>query len=124
MRQSLPKFENVQALASEERRRSQRVMIRVPVTLHLSIAGEVLQIGAHTISVNNHGAMLICSRMLEAGTQLKLENKHTRQHVACRVTRAPGQAPEGFLTPVEFDVPASSFWQISFPPLDWKPREG
>ncbi len=98
-------------------------MIRVPVTLHLTIAGQVETIRAHTVAVNDHGAMLLCSRTLEADVILELQHDRTRERVACRVTRTPPDTSEGFLIPVEFAAPAPGFWQISFPPTDWKPLD-
>lgn len=112
-----------QVLPGEERRRSQRVMIRVPVILTLEVAGQTVTIRAETAAVNDHGAMLLCSRTLTANTKFELQNDHTRQRLACRVTRAPQESPEGFLIPVEFEAPVPGFWQISFPPTDWKPLE-
>ncbi len=112
-----------QVLPGDERRRSQRVMIRVPVTLTLQVAGQTVTIRAETVAVNDHGAMVLCSRTLTADTRFELENDHTRRRLACRVTRAPQESPEGFLVPVEFGAPDPGFWQISFPPTDWKPLE-
>jgi len=112
-----------QLLPGEERRRSQRVMIRVPVTLHLTIAGQAVTIHAHTVAVNDHGAMLLCSRTVDADVRLELQHDRTRQGLACRVSRTPRDTPEGFLIPVEFAAPAPGFWQISFPPIDWKPLD-
>ncbi len=103
-----------QLLPGEERRRSQRVMIRVPVTLHLTIAGQAVTIHAHTVAVNDHGAMLLCSRTVDADVRLELQHDRTRQGLACRVSRTPRDTPEGFLIPVEFAAPAPGFWQISF----------
>ncbi len=83
-------------LPGDERRRSQRVIIRVPLTLQLSKDGQPFIVSAHTIAVNIHGAMV----------------------------RAPRHSAEGFLTPLEFDKPFPMFWQISFPPSNWKPNDG
>ena len=113
----------LQVLPGEERRRSQRVMIRVPVTLSLQVAGQTVTIRAETVAVNDHGAMLLCSRILAAGTKLELQNDRTRQKLPCRVTRAPQESPEGFLIPVEFAASSPGFWQISFPPTNWKPLD-
>ncbi len=108
-------------LPSEERRRSQRVVIRVPVRLHFTPAKPGKPTTAHTVVVNDHGAMLVCERPFEAETRFELEHAHTGRRMACRVTRAPRRSPEGFLIPVEFAKPSPGFWGISFPPPDWKP---
>ena len=110
-------------LPGEERRRSQRVIIRVPVTLVVAENGQTLRIAAHTVAVNIHGAMLVCPRTLEADATLELVNDRTNEKVASRVTRVPRDSAEGFLIPVEFTSPSPNFWQISFPPANWKVPE-
>jgi hypothetical protein len=122
-RAKAPPRQTRQTLPGPERRRSQRVMIRVPVTLQVTIAKQVVAIPAATVAVNDHGAMLLCPRTLAAETKLEIENDRTRQKLPCRVTRTPRDSPEGYLIPVEFEVASPGFWGISFPPTDWKPPE-
>jgi hypothetical protein len=110
-------------LPGEERRRSQRVIIRVPVTLHVTEKGQPVKVSAHTVAVNIHGAMLVCARALDAETILELMNGRTDEKIGSRVTRAPRESAEGFLIPVEFTSPSPNFWQISFPPSNWKAPE-
>ncbi|MGB6431837.1 MAG: hypothetical protein WBF06_14725 [Candidatus Acidiferrales bacterium] len=109
------------AVRLEERRRSQRVVIRMPVTLQVILADQTVTFAAHTVAVNDEGAMLASPRTLAVDTQLQITNDRTRQHATARVTRTPPDSSEGFLIPVEFVSPAIGFWQISFPPKDWKP---
>ena len=110
-------------MPGEERRRSQRVIIRVPVTLVVTENGQTLKIPAHTVAVNIHGAMVVCKRSLEADTTLEVVNGRTDEKIGSRVTRAPRESPEGFLIPLEFTSPSPNFWQISFPPANWKAPE-
>jgi hypothetical protein len=112
-----------QLLAGEERRRSQRVMLRIPVTLELLVGGKPVTTKAATVSVNDHGAMVQCIRTFSAETVLELKNDRTGDKMACRVTRTPIENTDGYLVPVEFSAPAPSFWRISFPPRDWKPGD-
>ncbi len=107
-------------LLGEERRRSQRVVLRIPVTLKLQVAGQSVAVSGNTVSVNDHGAMLLCARAFESGALLTIRHDATRKEVPCRVTRVPRESSDGYLTPVEFLEPATDFWQISFPPTDWK----
>jgi hypothetical protein len=108
-------------LQVEDRRRSQRVVIRVPVTLKVTVAGQPVTFAAHTVAVNDHGAMLVAPRTLALDTPLEITNDRTMQKATARVTRTPPVSSEGFLIPVEFTGAAVNFWQISFPPRDWKP---
>jgi hypothetical protein len=107
----------------EERRRSQRVIIRVPVTLLVTENGQAMKISAHTVAVNIHGAMVVSPRSLDADTSLELVNGRTDEKVASRVTRATRESAEGFLIPLEFTSPSPNFWQITFPPSNWKAPE-
>ena len=110
-------------LAGEERRRSQRVMLRIPVSLKIMVAGKAVTAKATTVSVNDHGAMLLCSRGFAADTAVEVQNDRTSEKMNCRVTRAPVENTDGYMVPVEFATASPNFWQISFPPRDWKPGE-
>lgn len=110
-------------LKGEERRRSQRVVLRVAVTIVLTVPGKATTIPASTADVNVHGALLISPQSFPAGTHFLLENNMTKEHILCRVVRMPKSIQDGFHIAVEFDKPAPNFWKISFPPADWKPVE-
>lgn len=108
---------------AEERRRSQRVMIQIPVTLEMTLAGSKTTIHAKTASVNDHGAMLLCTKNLPVETKFDLVNERTSQKQSCRVTRTAMENQQGYLIPVEFAAPTPGFWHISFPPPGWKAFE-
>jgi hypothetical protein len=110
-------------MPGEERRRSQRVIIRFPVTLEVMISGEKIIVPGHTVAVNIHGAMVLCSRPFDAETSLEVVNDRTRERASARITRTPRESAEGYLTPVEFSATAPGFWQISFPSATWKPSD-
>jgi hypothetical protein len=96
-------------------------MIRVPVTLQITIAGQKAVFQGVTESVNDHGAMVLCKRTVGVGATIELQNDRTQQKQTCRVVRAPAQSQQSFLIPLEFVSSAPGFWHISFPPADWKP---
>jgi hypothetical protein len=112
-----------QLVAGEERRRSQRVMLRIPVNLKLLVAGKTVTTKAATVSVNDHGAMLTCTRAFAKETTLELQNERTGEKMNCRVTRAAIENTDGYLIPIEFATASPAFWRISFPPRDWKPGD-
>jgi hypothetical protein len=112
-----------QLLPGDERRRSQRVMIRIPVTLEMTVAGKKVTVRAGTASVNDHGAMLLCTKNLPVDTTFEMINDRTNEKQSCRVTRTATENQQGYLIPVEFAAPAPGFWHISFPPPGWKPLE-
>jgi hypothetical protein len=104
----------------EERRRSQRVIIRIAVTLEMMVAGKKVTVRAVTASVNDHGAMLLCTKNFPIEMKFDLINDRTEQRQSCRVTRASIENQQGYLIPVEFAEAAPGFWHISFPPPGWK----
>ncbi len=112
-----------QTAPHEERRRSQRVTLRVGVTLHVSIEGKPEVVPAFTADVNDHGALLISPRDFSLNERFVLEHNHSRQRMGCRVARKVRAGMGGFQVGVEFDQKAPGFWHIAFPPLDWKADE-
>jgi len=98
---------------AEERRRSQRVLVRMPVIVH--VAGKVLQGNTHTVSAG--GAMVILKEGLSEGTKVTVENPATKAKVEAKVVRPPQMNQEGSLVPVEFATPSPTFWNIFFPPF-------
>lgn len=113
----------IRPVVGEERRRSQRVLLRVRAQIHVALEGKATTFDALTLNVNPHGALVVMDKFLASGTRLVLENRTTRERVACRVTRPPRESPEGFQIPLEFDSPAPQFWRITFPPADWRPED-
>ena len=88
------------------------------------MSGQKITVVAHTVAVNIHGAMVLCPRPLDAETKLEILNDRTGERTSARVTSAPRGSAEGYLIPIEFSKPSLSFWQISFPPTNWKPSDG
>jgi len=112
-----------QAAAGEEKRRSQRVLLRVRASLHVALNGNLTTFDTMTLSVNNHGAMIILKQGLPTDTRFVLEHSGTKERVACKVVRPAREMAEGFQIPIEFDSPAPNFWRIAFPPNDWRPLD-
>lgn len=110
-------------LATEDRRRSQRVIIRVPVTILTTENGQSVRTSGKTIEVNAQGAMVACARSFDSSASIEVLNERTGEKITSRVTRAPRESTEGFVVPVEFTAPSVNFWQITFPPANWKAPE-
>ena len=98
---------------AEERRRAQRVLLRMSVIIHVP-GKEPLQGHTHTVSAS--GAMVIIPEPLTEGTKVTVENPKTQNKVEARVVRPPQITAEGSLVPVEFSAPSPTFWNIFFPP--------
>jgi len=102
------------APTAEERRRAQRVLVRIRVLAHLEGKPSAIEGFTHTVSAS--GAMIILPEGLGAGTKFVLENPRTQQRVEVKVVRPAQLNPEGSLVPVEFLADAPQFWNIFFPP--------
>lgn len=107
----------------EERRRSQRVLLRIRANVHVNLRGGQTTLEVRTLSVNPFGAMIIAPENLPAQTRLVLEHGVTAEKIACCVVRTAKEMPEGFHIPIEFDARAPKFWMIDFPPDDWRPHD-
>jgi hypothetical protein len=102
------------------RRRSERVILQVPVTVRVMARdGRALEEETHTSVVNAHGGLLKLHMEIQAGQPILLINARTKVEQNCRVVRVEtslgGQSAVAF----EFDQPAPHFWPITFPPEDW-----
>lgn len=99
---------------NEERRRAQRVLLRMPVLIHLP--GKTNPINGFTHTVSATGAMVILAEGLPTGTKVSIENPKTQKKVEAHVVRPPQMNAEGSLVPMEFNASAPQFWNIFFPP--------
>jgi hypothetical protein len=109
--------------SNAERRKNQRVLLRIRASLHVAMQGKNAVLDAATLSVTAQGAVLVTKANLPAETHLVLENGSTGQRVDCKVARTPKPTAEGFHTPIEFSAPAPGFWKINFPPTVVGPEE-
>jgi hypothetical protein len=98
---------------AEERRRAQRVMLRMPVNVH--IAGKS-SLNGFTQTVSQNGAMILVPEPLAEGAKVSIENPKTQNTVEARVVRPPQITSDGSLIPVEFLSPSPHFWNVFFPP--------
>ena len=99
---------------AEERRRAQRVLLRIRVVVQ--VAGKANQLDGHTHTVSASGAMLILPEGLSEGTMVTIENPKAQNKVEAKVVRPPQMSHEGSLVPVEFTSASPNFWGIFFPP--------
>ena len=104
----------VRPQTNEERRRAQRVLLRMPVVVY--IEGKPNPIHGTTHSVSASGAMIILPQGLSTGTKISIENPKTQKKVEAHVVRPPQMNAEGSLVPIEFTAPSPQFWNICFPP--------
>ncbi|HMD39087.1 MAG TPA: PilZ domain-containing protein [Candidatus Acidoferrum sp.] len=99
---------------AEERRRAQRVLVRIRVNVQVAGKDSIAEGFTHTVSAS--GAMLLLQEGLAEGTKITIENPKAQSKVEARVVRPPQMTHEGSLVPVEFTSPSPNFWGIFFPP--------
>ena len=105
------------------RRRSQRVLMQVPVKLRGSDAqGASFEEETETLAINAHGALVLLQARVTSGAKIQLKHTRTSEEQECHVV---------FLGPVrgnkaeiglEFSAPRPQFWRVAFPPEDWSPK--
>lgn len=106
------------------RRRSERVVLPVPVRLSaLMPDGKRISIEAQTLVVNAHGGLLDVGMEMVRGQQIRLSNQKTEIVTTGKVLRVEGSEEGRFSVAFEFESPAPHFWPVSFPPADWSSVE-
>jgi hypothetical protein len=110
-----PKPGLTRPLTSEERRRAQRVLLRVPVRIKVVGKAQAVEGSTHTVSAT--GALIVLAEALVQGTKITIENITTQKKVEAHVPRPPQYSPEGSLVPIEFSSSAPNFWNVFFPPV-------
>jgi hypothetical protein len=110
--------------AAENRRRSERVMLQIPiVVMTITMEGQQVREETHTMVVNAHGGLLKLQMEILNGQPIVLVNPRSCAEAPARVVRV--EHPPGGYTAVafEFDKPMPGFWPVEFPPADWeKPK--
>jgi hypothetical protein len=102
-------------------RRSQRIILDVPLVIRGEAAGKkIFQEETLTLIVNAHGAQLMLETKVALGQRLVVLNPKNCDE--CEGKVAFVGAPYAGLTRVgiEFTRPAPEFWPVSAPPADWK----
>jgi len=103
----------------QNRRRSKRVLKRVPVVVRLRDAGkQSLAENAEAIIVNDHGALILLSAPVKVNQIIRVENPTIREELLCRVTTVGASFMGKTQVGIEFIVPTPGFWQA--PP---KPKQ-
>jgi hypothetical protein len=104
----------------ENRRRSERVVLRLPVLIVAEDEDrKQMQERAETQVVNAHGGLLRMRQHLHVGQSFLLNNPQNGSEMSCRVVRTEEDGLDFYRIAFEFDRPAPQFWPIVFPPADW-----
>ena len=109
---------------SQNRRRTQRVIMRVPVRISgQNSVGSHFEEETHTLAVNANGALIVLSVSVRKGQVLNLLNVAMGDKAECVVAHL-GQTQGDLLeVGIAFRLPNPHFWRVAFPPRDWSPPD-
>ncbi len=94
-----------------ERRRSQRLVVHVPVVVFGDAADEVPVFEeTTTLEVNAHGGLLSLATILKTGQRLWLTNRVNQQEQECHIVRVGPERRGKAEVAIEFARPAARFW--------------
>jgi PilZ domain len=103
-------------------RRSQRVLVAVPISVVLARPNQKpISENTNTLVVSAHGALVLLALKLFAGDPVTLINPQTDEQQPARVVYLGPQQSDKQEIGVEFVKPSPLFWRIAFPPPDWTP---
>lgn len=111
--------------APANRRRSQRVLLRLPIKITIREPGAItMSEDTVTQVVNAHGALIYLKLKVIVGQHIGIKNIATDEEHIGRVVRTNAIDAEKSEVALEFMTPAPKFWRISFPPADWETQPG
>jgi hypothetical protein len=111
----------LEEIEARDRRRSQRVMLQMPVHVRLQTAdGRLLRQDGFTQVVNAHGGLLEMESKPEPGQRMLLMNPNSGVEQSATVVLAKKSRDGGYAVAFEFDSPTPRLWAVVFPPDDWK----
>jgi hypothetical protein len=105
-----------------ESRRSQRILLRIPVLVRAQFEdGLPIKEDTTTLEVNAHGGLITLAMKVRAGQKLVLRNWATAEEQECRVVHVR-EIPGGKnAVGIAFAYAMPGFWHVQFPPPDWMP---
>ena len=106
-------------LLTLNRRRTQRVLMRVPIRVSCPNAASQFDEQTHTLAVNVHGASILLFASVKNGQRLKLVNVATGDEAECIVAYVGRGKADRMEIGVSFVLANPRFWHVAFPPHDW-----
>jgi hypothetical protein len=105
---------------SQNRRRTQRVIMRVPVRISgQNSVGSQFEEETHTLAVNANGALIALSISVRKGQVLHLLNVAMGDKAECVVAYLGQRQNDLVEVGIAFRLPNPNFWRVAFPPRDW-----
>jgi hypothetical protein len=107
---------------SPDARRSQRVLLRIPILVRAQFADDQpITEDTTTVEVNAHGGLIALAMKARPGQKLVLKNWATAIEQECRVVHVMEKPFGKNDVGIAFPFAMPKFWNVEFPPTDWKP---
>ncbi len=104
------------------RRRSQRVLLNVPVRVNGQAKDGPFEEETETLAISAYGALIRMTTNVTPGQKLVLINRKTEEEQECVVVHQIPTKGGSSEVGVEFTHPKPKFWRVAFPPEDWTPK--
>jgi PilZ domain len=106
----------------KERRRTLRVNLSVPLAVHGETdGGAKFCAHTHSMSINQHGALMELTEVVLVGQVLHLVNENSNRKVDCHVVSVQRKRDGKTYVGVEFVTAETNFWHMTFPMPGQKP---
>lgn len=118
---TMPDWNSSAGGPESSRRRSQRVILSVAVTVsgQTGAAKTTFSEDTKTLVVNVHGALVTLAAKVEKGGTVLLTNRATHETQPCKVMYLGPMSEGKTQVGLEFVQPAPEFWHIAFPQEHW-----
>jgi hypothetical protein len=103
------------------RRRSQRVIVSIPVKITGKIVAGDFSEDTETLAINAHGALITLAARVAQGQEIEIKSRTHAEKLRCRVVFVGPSAQGKTQFGIEFTEPSPHFWHVAFPPDDWAP---
>ncbi len=103
-----------------EHRRSERVLVRIPIIVSWDPSEGVVSVkkSTETEAVSAHGVLIRLGQTLAQDTPIEITHRRSGKSASARVVWAqrPEKSDDSFRIGVELSVSSETFWGISLPP--------
>jgi len=104
-------------------RRSQRIVLAVPLEVSgVRFNGQRFVERTKTQIVSAHGGLILLRETVTAEQKLTISNLQTYEEIRCSVVDVSHTQDGMNEVGVQFVGGSARFWRVSFPPVDWSPR--
>lgn len=110
---------------SADKRRTQRVILQIPIQVRAQFGRDApITEDTRTLVVNADGGLIALAMKVRPAQKLTLRNWATSMEQECRVVHVRESRTGKHEVGIAFPYAMPQFWNLAFPPPDWKPFAG